>query len=349
MFRLPASSSVLAALLALPGAAQVVGRHVFEIDTPQSSFTYTGTVTFSGISGPIVGNPANFNVSGASSADLGITAGRVATGQFVVGNSTIVTLPTLNARVPNPIPFLPPLATIQVTGAALVFRSVDVNTGIDQAFPVQANGSFSTGMVGDLISGTAVVTGLVNQTIPLAGISSSPGAVSGTLSSTSGGVRLQVAIQTSLPFSDPNSGASGVLNLSGNLVANDRAFAGDVVRISSAVGGAQVMRLSAGTAFANATYIVLGSASGTAPGLQFGSVNLPLNFDAITDFGISSPNVFPYAGSLGALDARGFGTASFTMPVFQPALNLNLNHAYALVSGATVLFASNPVPLAITN
>jgi hypothetical protein len=349
MLRATSSVTLLAALLAAPATAQVVGRHVFDIDAPRSAFTYSGSVTFAGITGPIVGNPATFNVSGASSADFGLVAGAITTGQFVTGHGTVVTLPTLNARVPNPIPFLPPLATIQVTGATVVFRSVDVVTGNAQVFPVQPNGSFSAGIAADLLSGTAVVTGLVNQTLPLAGITSTAQVVSGTFGYTTGGVRLQVAIQTSLPFADPTTGVSGVLNLSGTIDANDRALASDVPGISSATGGSQVLRLSAGTGFANATYLVLGTASGTTPGLQFGSVNLPLNFDAITDFGISSPNVFPYANSLGNLDARGFGTASFTLPVFQPALNLGLHHAFATISGGTVTSASNAVPLSITN
>lgn len=349
MLRSLATPALLAALLACPATAQVTGRHVFDLDGPQSSFSFSGSVTFSGLTGPIVGNPATFNVTGAASADLGVSAGSIVDGQFVPGHGTVVTLPTLNAHVPNPIPFLPPLARIQVTGATVVFRSVDVVTGAPQTFPVQSNGNFSMGVIGDVLSGTAVVTGVVNQTIPLAGISSSPQTVSGSFSYAPDGVGLQVAITTSLTFSDPASGASGVLNLTGNIVANDRALAGDVPGISSATGGTQVLRLSAGTAHANGAYLLLGTASGTTPGLQFGNVNLPINFDAITDFGISSPNTFPYANSLGSLDSRGFATASFTLPVLQPALNLNLHHAYAIVSGGVVTFASNAAPLAITN
>ncbi|MBK8978666.1 MAG: hypothetical protein IPM29_22440 [Planctomycetes bacterium] len=349
MHRLLATSLLCGGLLVPTASAQVVGRHVFDIVPAQSSFNFSGNVTFSGLSGPIVGNPATFNVSGATSADLGISSSAIATGQFVAGNGTIVTIPTLNAVVPNPIPFLPPLATMRVTGATVVFRSVDVTTGAPQVFPVAPNGTFSMGVVGDVLSGTAVVSGLVNQTIPLAGQSSSPATVAGTFSYTSTGVRLQVSINLLLNFADPGTGASGSLTLTGSIAANTRAFAGDVDSISSTAGGRQVMRLCAGTSRANALYLVLGSASGTTPGLQFGGVNLPLNFDGIMELGLTNANVFPYGNSFTALDARGFGTATFTLPPLPTPLVLQVHHAFAVFNGATVAFASNPIPLALTN
>lgn len=340
--------SCAAIVVAASAPAQTVGRHVFDVAQSGSAFTFSGNVTFSGINGPIVGNPSTFNVSGQSSMDVSVAPTGIVRGQLLPGNGTIVTIPTLNAFVPNPLPFLPPLVRISVTGTTAVFRSVDVASGNPASFAIQPNGSFSAGVVASVLSGTATVTGLVNQTINLAGNESTPQTVNGTLTAGPNGLGLTVAISATLSFSDPVTGTSGSLNLVGNLAASDQRFASDVTRISSTAGGTQVMRLSAGTTRANATYLVLASASGTTPGLNFGSVNLPLNYDAFMDLSLVSANTFPYAMSLGTLDARGLATASITVPALPTPLNLQLHHAYALLNGPTVLAASNPIVLSLT-
>ncbi len=338
----------LGGLLALGATAQTTGRHVFDIDSAASGFMFSGNVTFQGLNGAIVGNPATFNPSGASSADIGITPTGIANGAFVTGNGTIVTVPTLNARIPNPIPFLPDLATIQVTGATIVFRSVDVNTSLPQTFSVSGAGAFTTGIVADMLSGTATVTGTVNQTISLAGITSTPQAVNGTLTTRPDGVRLNVPLNLNLQFMDPQIGVSGALNLVGTLVANDRMFAEDETTISIGAGGTQVQRLSAGSMFGGRAYFVLGSSSGTSPGISANGVTIPVNYDGFTSLGLSSPNMLPYVNNFGVLDARGLATASFTLPAIPVMLNLPVHHAYGVFNGSTLVGASNAIPLTIT-
>ena len=46
------------------------GRHVFAIDQSQSAFAFSGSIIYLGISGPIIGSPASFNISGAADIDL---------------------------------------------------------------------------------------------------------------------------------------------------------------------------------------------------------------------------------------------------------------------------------------
>lgn len=343
--RVLAPAALLLAAAAVP--AQTFGRHVFDLDTNASSFTFSGTVTFSGLSGPINGNPPNFNVSGQASADLGVTAAGVTSAGLVPGDGTRVTIPTLNAFVPNPLPFLPPLIRITVTGATAVFRSVDVNTGAPARFAVQPNGTFTTGVVGDVLSGQATITGVVNQTINLAGTSSTPQSVTGSITAGPNGMVLQVPINSTISFSDPGTGTTGSLTLVGTILANDQDFGSAEVRVPSRAGGTQTMRLSAGTSRAGATYLVLASATGTTPGLNFNGVNVPLNYDAFMDLSLSNANTFPYAMSFGNLDARGLATATFTVPPLPTPLSLRLHHAYALLNGSTVLAASRPIVLDI--
>jgi hypothetical protein len=343
--------ALCAAALALAPAAAAQGRHVFVIDAPQSTFSFNGTATLGTISGPIVGNPATFSVSGTSDIDLTVSAGVLTTGEMVRGNSVVV-LPTLNAFVPNPIPIFPPLATVTVTGLQVVFRSVDPGTLAPLPFAIGSGGAFTASVVADILTGEATVTILGNtQVVPLSGISGTPQPVSGTIVATPSGFQLHTSIASSFAFSDPGTGASGTLNISGNLLADDLPLATDVDTVSLGTGGTQHMTHSAGTAFAGEIYWVLGSFSGTSPGLNLGPFTLPLNVDNYTVNTAVFPNAFPLATSVGFLDALGTGSTTFSFPVLPiPALyGLQFHHAYLVIdSGNNFVFASNAVPVTLT-
>lgn len=79
-------------------------------------------------------------------------------------------------------------------------------------------------------------------------------------------------------------------------------------------GGVQTLSIDAGPSFASAPYLLLGSTSGSAPGLPVGAVLLPLNHDAYFDITLQSPNTPPLGASFGTLDAAGAATATFTVP-----------------------------------
>ena len=343
MTRLGFHALSVGALIALAGIPAAQGRHVFAIDQAQSSFTYSGSIVYLGIPGNIVGQPATFNVSGAQEADLTVSSGVLTTGQLLAGR-TVVTVPTLNAIVPNAFPFLPPLATMQVTGVTMVFTS--------GSFPVAGTGAFNTSVTASLLSGSAVLTALgTTQTIPLAGNSSPPQAISGTLTSRPDGFRLQVALNTTFSFMDPTTGANGTLNLVGNIQADDLGLATDVDTISLSTGGTQTFTLSAGTAQAGRLHLLLGSFTGTLPGLNLGAVTLPLNPDSYLTTTAVAPNVPPLGNTLAVLDGLGTSTATFTIPPLNiPALTgIQFNHAYLVISGPNFVFASNPATLNFTN
>lgn len=127
-----------------------------------------------------------------------------------------------------------------------------------------------------------------------------------------------------------------------------QAFSVDVAAVSISAGGTQVMQLHAGPAFAGHTYLVLGSASGTAPGTPVGELVLPLEFDGYLAFSLNAPNAPPFAQSLGVLDGSGAATASYGVPagVLPPGqAGLLLHHAYVLFDAFGVSGASNPMPL----
>lgn len=146
--------------------------------------------------------------------------------------------------------------------------------------------------------------------------------------------------------------------------AVDRANAGNITNLTIEVIGLEAdvnllsitgpfpqqqnFTLNAGAARANRPYVMLGSLSGTAPGLQLtANVNLPLNFDFYMNFLIAHPNQAILPGSTGILDGAGQATTMFVLPTNVPpsAIGATVHHAYVLLP---TTFASNAVELILT-
>ena len=116
-------------------------------------------------------------------------------------------------------------------------------------------------------------------------------------------------------------------------------------------GGTQTFRIDAGTGHSGKTYLLVGTATGTTPGIPLAPrLTLPLNYDPYFQLTFDLRNVL-IANSLGSLDAGGQGTASLTLPPLQiPSLvGVRLHHAYVVATPTPLTFhlASNPVPLTL--
>lgn len=124
----------------------------------------------------------------------------------------------------------------------------------------------------------------------------------------------------------------------------------DTTSASMSLGGTQNLEIDAGVANAGRTYFLLGSLSGTEPGVQLGSVELPLVFDSYFVFTINNANQRYYTNSFGVLDGNGRASAAITFPAASPAsfVGQTLYHAYVVydppVTGTADL-ASSAVPL----
>jgi hypothetical protein len=108
--------------------------------------------------------------------------------------------------------------------------------------------------------------------------------------------------------------------------------------------------LRAGATHASHFYWVLGSATGTVPGLDLGGgLHLPLNFDDYTLLTITNPTLPIYTAFLGFLTINGDGSAAFVLPPADPGLvGLTLNHAYfAAPLFGDANFVSDPVALTL--
>jgi hypothetical protein len=129
----------------------------------------------------------------------------------------------------------------------------------------------------------------------------------------------------------------------------ERTLWADGDSLSTSAGGAVGLDLIAGSNHAGEVFLVLGSLSGTAPGLTAFGVTLPLNPDVYLQQVLNHPTAAPLAGNLGALDALGSGALTFGLPAGAAAAlsGLTAHHAYVLLDPGTltVTHASNPVPL----
>ena len=127
-------------------------------------------------------------------------------------------------------------------------------------------------------------------------------------------------------------------------------FVASPPQISVSAGGTQAMFLDA-SAFAGEVYWVLGTLSGTSPGLPVGSVVVPLNFDFYFQITLSSPNADPLVDTLGTLNGQGRAVAQFSLTAGSaPVLaGLTPTHAFVVVDvgAGTVEYASVPAGLSI--
>jgi hypothetical protein len=135
------------------------------------------------------------------------------------------------------------------------------------------------------------------------------------------------------------------------IVKNDASasFSAEMHALSERDGGVIDLSLDAGAANASRNYIILGSATGTAPGypLPGGHATLPLNWDAFTNLVILLLNTPAFPNFLGTLDASGQATAKIDTLGQLPAgvAGIMIHFAYAMNNPFN--FASNPVGIEI--
>ncbi len=153
-----------------------------------------------------------------------------------------------------------------------------------------------------------------------------------------GGAQLVVSINDV----DPASGPLKIYDIDGGLL-------GGLGQIDLSNGGAQLLTVEAGASHAGEVYLVLGSRSGTAPGLAIDGLVLPLNFDAYLLKTFNAPNAAPLSSSLGVLDAAGRGYATFSLPAgsSQSLVGIQAHHAALAIDpvGLIVGFTSNAVAI----
>ncbi|TAJ22056.1 MAG: CHRD domain-containing protein, partial [Planctomycetota bacterium] len=195
-------------------------------------------------------------------------------------------------------------------------------------FTVEVSGTTAT--LAHIHAGDVGVSGPVIATLPLIAPNKFSGQT-GVLTDS-----MLVAILTEGCYVDVHSAAfpNGELRdqlLVGGLNANAEA-------VSVANGGVVDIELAAKASAAGKLYLILGSTSGTAPGVPTSAGTLPLQPDAYFNFTLGSPNVPPLARSLGTLDGGGATWATLTIPAGWPATlaGLQVHHAAVVIDLATL-------------
>ena len=126
-------------------------------------------------------------------------------------------------------------------------------------------------------------------------------------------------------------------------IANRATFAGDAAQISVATGGTLSLIFDA-PPLANADFHVLGSVTGTTPGVRLGPFTLPLEDDGWLEITLRQGNTGGLHNTVGTLDAAGRTRVQLVFPPLPPVLRgLVASHALVALRGTQVLFVSNPV------
>jgi hypothetical protein len=124
----------------------------------------------------------------------------------------------------------------------------------------------------------------------------------------------------------------------------------DAQRVSAAQGGAVTYDLEAGAGNGGKLYWLLGSSSGTSPGLPLsGGLTLPLNPDGYFLAAIQGVNQTPFEGFAGLLDGWGIGRATLNLGpgLATPFVGLTLDHAALVVGAQGPELVTAPVALGV--
>lgn len=141
---------------------------------------------------------------------------------------------------------------------------------------------------------------------------------------------------------------NGDLDIYTSTVALD--FSTDVASISAAIGGTVTFTVSPGPLFLSDDYFVLGSLSGTSPGIDFFFENVPVNYDNFTlaTIVLAGSSIFP--GFAGTLDANGAASAQLVSGPLPPSLvGVQMDFASLARVGNAVRWGSSPTHLEIVN
>lgn len=127
------------------------------------------------------------------------------------------------------------------------------------------------------------------------------------------------------------------------------ALSTDIHQVSVSAGGTQTLRLNAGSANSNKLYLLIGTTSGVQPGVSVGSLLVPLNVDSYSTYTLANPNHAPLSQSLGVLGSDGKALAGFSLPLGTASslAGLTAHHAYVVLSGLDVAFASNAASVSL--
>ena len=200
----------LPALLTLglvAGAQAQTVQFPSQFDQPNNVIAWTVNTSL----GNVNVSPSTFRIGGTMEFKLDAAGAPFSLGQ--INGALGVTDPTaLNGTIPNPIPFLPPLATFQINDMEFHLSS--------NSFTVDPLGNFAATIVLTSTAGTNTMGGLFGSgTESIAGIESLPTVVNGTVTQNGTQLVFHMDLNVVMTLVDPSTGMSTDLTFTGPLDA----------------------------------------------------------------------------------------------------------------------------------
>jgi hypothetical protein len=130
---------------------------------------------------------------------------------------------------------------------------------------------------------------------------------------------------------------------------DDHSLLADTYGVPIYTGGSVNFSLDAGTGLKKSMYVMLGSVSGTYPGIYMpgGGPALPIKWDWMTDFVIGNFNQYFCQDFFGVLDSNGMATAQFNIGPTPLVYDTYVFHFAYGVYNFGWKFASNPVTVVL--
>lgn len=91
-------------------------------------------------------------------------------------------------------------------------------------------------------------------------------------------------------------------------------FAASTKELQATAGGSVELHMDLGSAAAQRPYLLLATLSGSSPGIPLPGLTLPLNYDDMTQLGLTALNGPSFQNFAGLLDPQGRGAGRFVLP-----------------------------------
>jgi len=195
-----------AAILAAPLTAQTE-QFSAVLDQPNNVIAWDVTTSI----GSVDVSPTTFRIGGTvelllDSANAPYTSGSLN------GSLAFTSPSTLSGEIPNPLPFLPPIATFEIRDMEFHLAS--------PSFSIAPNGDFTAMVILSTTAGTNTMGGLFGSgTEPIAGVGSTPTPVNGNVSQGGNTITFFIDMGITVTLVDPGTGVSSDITFSGPLTS----------------------------------------------------------------------------------------------------------------------------------
>lgn len=285
---------LLSAVVALLTASLSAQQVQFSADLDQQNNVVSWSVTTS--IGNVNLNPTTFRIGGTVELKLDSATAPFTSGSLN-GSMAFTDPDTLNGTIPNPLPFLPPLATFKIQD--MEFHLAAPSFSIDPA------GNFTAMMILTSTAGTNTMGGLFGSgTEPIAGIESLPTPVSGNISQSGSTINFHLDLNIVLTMDDPATGITTDITFVGPLDSFVDTSNADSMHLDMpmpALAGTQI-NIAFSNAVPNSTIYLAGSLAGR------GSFSVP-------QLGVVLDLAAPLQAGIAQAGANGSGLFQVSVPV----------------------------------